>query len=537
MTHSPDLPRPLTDRAATTQTLPRSARTVRPRIIHTLPLPIAVIASGLAGAALDLAYPETGWWPFAFASVTVALWTLRGRSLPGAFLVSLVFGAAFYLTHLVWVSRFLGPTPWMALASLEAVLFGIGGVLIALAYRLCTTRTRWSAIALPAWVAGLWVLRETVLGAWPYGGFPWARTGLALVNTPFVEAASWVGTTGLSFLTVFVCASALQARLMRRWQAWVPAALAIGVTVAVPLFPTDPAGTLRIGWVQANGPSGYFDEKAPGDILTAQEQATLPLAGQQMDLLVWPEGSVDADPLTDPATAARLDRVAQDTGADVLVNAATTRGDATFNTSLLWSVGTSPQLHDKANPVPFGEYVPDRDFYEALAPDLIGLIQREYTPGTNTPVMDVADARIGLAICFDVIYDSVIREGAQNGAQLYVFQTNNADFRDTDENLQQLAIARMRAIETGRTVVNVSTTGTSQIIREDGTVMSEIPVDTTDARINDVPLRVGVTPAVAGMTWIGPVTSALSLSAFGIVMLTHLRRRHVAPTWQERANP
>ena len=52
-----------------------------------------------------------------------------------------------------------------------------------------------------------------------------------------------------------------------------------------------------------------------------------------------------------------------------------------------------------------------------------------------------------------------------------MFQTNNADFRDTDENLQQLAFARMRAIETGRSVVNLSTVGTSQVIAPDGTTI------------------------------------------------------------------
>ena len=114
-----------------------------------------------------------------------------------------------------------------------------------------------------------------------------------------------------------------------------------------------------------------------------------------------------------------------------------------------------------------GEYVPDRWFYEMLAPDLIGLIQREYTPGTNPPFFDAGGIGVGLAICFDVIYDDVIWTSARGGVQVYMFQTNNADFRGTDENLQQLAFARMRAIETGRSVVNLSTVGTSQVIAPD----------------------------------------------------------------------
>lgn len=498
-----------------------------PRTMSTaVPLPVAIVASAIAGAALDLAYPELGWWPVAFASVTIGLWTLRGRSLPAAFLVALVYGAAFYFTHLVWVSRFLGPIPWVALAGLESLLFGAGGMLIALAYRVMTSRSRCGySMITPALIAGVWVLRETVMGTFPYTGFPWARIGFTLTQSPFAEAASWVGTTGLSFLTVLICASSLDALADRRWRPGAVAVLALTATALAPLFPTTHAGAIRVGWVQGNGPSGYFDTKAPGDIMRAQEEATAPLLERGMDLLVWPEGAVDADPLQNADVAERLDRLVEAAGAPALVNAATVRGDDTFNTSILWAKAGPRQIHDKANPVPFGEYVPDRWFYEAIAPDLIGLIQREYTPGSNTPLMNVGSVPVGLAICFDVIYDDVIEDSAAKGAQLYVFQTNNADFRGTDENLQQLAIARMRAIETGRSIVNVSTTGTSQVIRPDGTALAELAVNTRGANVTEVPLYTGTTPAVILMPWIG---WALSMGTVLMLLVTTATRHQRA---------
>ncbi|WP_314646773.1 apolipoprotein N-acyltransferase [uncultured Microbacterium sp.] len=502
---------------------------VAPGARRALPLPVALTASVLAGASLDLAYPDLGWWPFAFLSVSVGLWTLVGRSLPTAFLVSGGFGAAFYLLHLSWVVTFLGPLPWLALAGLQSILFGAGGVLIALAYRLSRARGGVSELLIPVWVAGLWVLRETLMGAWPYGGFPWSRVGLTLVDSPFADTASWTGATGLSFLVVLVCASALDAALRRRWQSLVASVALLVAMYAVPLFPTESAGTLRLGWVQADGPSGYFDAKEPGDILDAHLRATEPLRGQDVDLLVWPEGSVDADPLNDWSAAARLEELVETSGTDLLLNAATTRGDETFNTSLLWTSRGAEQLYDKAHPVPFGEYVPDRWFYETLAPDLVGLIQREYTPGSTSPTMDTAGTRIGLAICFDVIYDDVIYAAAVSGAELYVLQTNNADFRGTDENLQQLAIARMRAIETGRTVANISTTGRSQIITKAGTVTSGLPENTTGARISEVALNSGTTPAVLLMPTLAPTLSAASILWFAAFPLARRLSPHSTP--------
>ena len=501
----------------------------------SLPVWAAVLASAAAGLLLDLASAPVGWWPLTFVSVTVALVALIGRSIGGALLVGTVFGAVFYTTHLVWVGEFLGPVPWLALAGLEAVLFGAGAVPIALAYRWTArypARGLVQLLVVPPLIAVLWTAREVVMGAWPYSGFPWARLGMTQVGGPLAEAVSWTSVTGLSLLIVILCASVVQwirAGGIRFMLGLHPAVSVAALLVIAPQFPTAPAGEFRVGWVQGNGPTGYFDDKVPGDVLAAQTAATVPLYGQPMDLLAWPEGGVDADPLSDPAAAEALDRVVRSAGAPLLMNAATTRGDDVFNTSLLWTADpTDRQWHDKVNPVPFGEYVPDRWFYELIVPDLVGLIQREYTPGTNPPIVQVGDVRVGLAICFDVIYDAVIWDGARAGAEVFVFQTNNADFRGTDENLQQLAFARMRAIETGRAVVNVSTVGTSQVITPDGTTVDSIGVDTAGASISTVPLRTGLTPAVILGPWLTALIVLAAAGALPAAWFSHRARTRAA---------
>lgn len=505
-----------------------------PRHRPLLPLWAAVLTAGVGGLALDAAFPDIGWWPLAFVGVAFALASLIGRSIGGSLLVGAVFGAAFWFVHVSWTTRYLGVIPWFGLSGAETVFWAAGSIPITLAYRWLprVLPGRWARLtALPLLVAGLWTMRELVMGSWPYTGFPWGRIGMSQSESPLASLASWVGVTGLTFLMVAFTAAALEwFRLgrVRDVRAAVPAAVLALLLIAVPAFPTVGAGTLRVGSVQGNGPSGYFDPRDPGDVLNAQLAATSPLLDEDLDLLVWPEGSVDADPLSSPGTARVLDALAERLDAPLLVNAATARGDDVFNTSMLWTATAgAAQLHDKTHPVPFGEYVPDRWFFEMLVPDLVGLIGREYTPGTNPPYVDLDGIGIGLAICFDVIYDDVVWQGAREGAQLYVFQTNNADFRDTDENLQQLAFARMRAIETGRSVVNISTVGTSQVIAPDGTVTDALPAGEAGAMLTDVPLREGLTPAVivgsavqAVVGW-GSLVALLTLS----VLITALGRR------------
>ncbi|MFV0320519.1 MAG: apolipoprotein N-acyltransferase [Microbacterium sp.] len=511
---------------------------VRPRPL--LPLWVAVVAAIAGGLLFTSAYPPLGWWPMVFAAVPLGLIGLVGRSIPTALVVGLAFGASFTLTNLAFTARYLGPVPWLALSLLEAVLMMALAVPITLAYRWLPRVLPgrwWALVALPALVAGLWTLRELVQGTFPYGGFPWGRIGVTQAGGPLADAASWGGMSGLTFVIVFVCTAAIEyarQRRLRDIRTALPAALTLVALFALPQFPTIDAGTLRVGAAQGNGPSGYFDRRAANDVLNAQLAATAPMIGEDMDVLVWPEGAVDSDPTRDPVTASVLDSLAERIDAPLVIAAVTQRGSEYFNSSLLWEAGADDpvQVYDKRHPVPFGEYVPDRWLWRQFAPDLIDLIQREYTPGVAVPVFEVEGVPVGLAICFDVIYDDVVWDGANNGAEVFFFQTNNADFRGTSENLQQLSFARMRAVETGRSVVNISTVGTSQFIAPDGAEIAELGADVAGHLLADVPLRTGLTPAVVLGPWIHGVLgwgSAAVIVLLGVA--TGLRgRREKTPT-------
>lgn len=474
-----------------------------------LPLWAAVIAAAVSGLLMYLAYPGAAVWIFAFPATALLLISLIGRRFGGALLVGLVYGILLFALLVSWTSRYLGPIPWAALSVLEGALTAAAIVPIALAYRWLPRAfpgTAGRLLLLPTVVAALWVGRELFVGSWPYGGFPWARIGMSQAQSPLAPVSSWLGVSGLGFLMVLLVAIIIEAVRLRLWRRplalLVPAGL-IAVLVLTPVFPTTATGSMRIAAVQGNGPTGYFDERPPFSVIDAQTDATAPLYGDDVDLLVWPEGSLDTDPFQNEALARRMTLITTRIGAPLLANAATARNGRYYNTSMLWTdAGGATQLHDKRHPVPFGEYVPDRPFFYALAPDLIGLIQREYTSGENPPVIDVDGVGVGLAICFDVIYDDVITESMDAGAQVLVFQTNNADFRGTDENLQQLAFARMRAIETGRSVVNISTVGTSQLIRPDGTTITSLDAGEAGAMLEDVELRSGLTAGVVLGPWV-----------------------------------
>jgi apolipoprotein N-acyltransferase len=97
-------------------------------------------------------------------------------------------------------------------------------------------------------------------------------------------------------------------------------------------------------------------------------------------------------------------------------------------------------------------------------------VRRDFAAGDEVGLLEVGRARIGDLICFEVVYDGLVRDAVRAGAGMVVVQTNNATFGYSDESEQQLAASRVRAVEFGRTVVVVSTSGISAIVAPDGSL-------------------------------------------------------------------
>ncbi|GHD46208.1 apolipoprotein N-acyltransferase [Mycetocola manganoxydans] len=502
-----------------------------------LPLFAAVLVAAVAGPVLDAGFPDRGIWPLAFVGVALILVALIGRSAGGALLTGFIAGLSFYLIHVSWTALYLGPVPWVALSFLESIFFAGGALLLTLAFRWVPQvwPTPLGRIGLlPVTIAGLWTAREALVSTWPYGGFAWGRVALSQSESPFAPLVAWVGISGLSFLVVWLVIFIIQVLLEPEFavpsiRLLAPAAAA-ALLLALPAWPVIERATSTIAAVQGNGKAGYFDEREPGDILAAQTSATLPLVGTPVDMIVWPENGSDLDPLAVPQAASILDYLATQTGAPLLIGTIQERDGRYFNTSLLWESGEgATDFYDKKHPVPFGEYVPDRDIWEPFAPDLIGMIDREYTPGTRDNVFDVNGVIVGLSICFDIVDDALTREAVDQGAQVIIAQTNNADFGRTDENQQQLAIARLRAIESSRSVVNVSTVGTSQIIGPDGATLTGIPAYTPGYMVQDVPLVAGKTPAMLIGGQVEALVSFFGLGSLAAALLLRPKRQEKLP--------
>lgn len=471
-------------------------------------LPIALGMAVIAGWLMDLGFPDRDWWPLTLIGTALMIASVRGLGHGKALFVGAVGGFAFYGIMIWWLTVYLGPIPWIALTLAQVFFFSMGLALVALVWRYSSRQ--WPGLAgrlglTPALVGGAWMVREAVASVFPFGGFAWGRISQSQSESPLAELVAWVGTSGMSF--VLAWAAALIVALFHEARVRADARAAVGWSVLTalviwPAWPVATSGSISVLAVQGNADAGLFAQYERGDNLKDHYRVTRELydQGHEIDVIVWPENASDIDPLRHPEAAAVVSEVSRELDAPLVVGAITRDGEDTYNSMLLWDSRQDDPLldqYDKIHPVPFAEYLPARDFFYPLAPPLFDMIPRDYSFGTRDAVFDLDGVIAGVAICYDIVDDEILWSIMRDGANIILAPTNNADFGRTDQSVQQLAIARMRAIETGRSVVNISTVGTSAIIDPTGEELDRLVWYTEDYMLLDVPLADHTTPATA----------------------------------------
>jgi len=514
----------------------------------------------VSGVVVGLGFPPYHVWPaipVGLAGVALACRQVRpGRGLAAGYL----FGVGFYGVVIHWMSA-LGWPVLLVLTAWMAVWYALVGLVLAL------TR-RWRG----GWLAGVavWLGVEWAGARWPIGGFGWARLAYATPGTPIAGLLPLVSSSGVGLLIV-ATGFGLGAAAERWWQwrqhraidptsrrfplAW-PAVLAglllvsgLGGWAGSFYQPAPDGPSLTVAVIQGNVPGRGIDALGPrytvennhlSETILAQARIN---AGQDSrpDFVVWPENSTATDPLTDQTTHAIVQAAVDLVGVPILVGAITDGPgpDERQTTGLWWTSTGVTAVYHKRNLVPFGEWIPARQFFVPLVPAL-AYVGAQSIPGTDPGVLDVSAAgqplRVGDIICFELAYDDTFDQmiagtaSTGGGAQVAVVQTSNAMFTGTVQMSQQEAITRVRAMESRREVLVATTNSLAGLIDAQGRIVYHAQLATADAQVFTVPIRTALTPAVAYRPVFDAATIAAPLLVWLVLGLAGRPRRRPTAT-------
>ncbi len=462
--------------------------------------PHAAIAAALVAGALTVAgYAPLAVFPLPFLSLAGLLWLWQRAATPReAFWAGFAFGAGLFGVGVSWVYVSLHdfgsmPAPLAAFATLAfcAIL-----AFYPAAAGWCLARLQLGPLAGQLAFPALWTLFEWLRG-WLFTGVPWLAVGYSQVDSPLAGLAPMVGVYGVSFATA-LCAGLLVIVISGSAKARIAGALALAFVfglghVLKQMAWTSPQGApFQVALLQGNIPQEMkFRAERYLAMLATYKRL---IEASHAQLIVLPETAIprflDA---VDPLYLKDIARIAIERHADLIVGVPIRDGDGRYFNSVI-SVGTSPsQRYDKSHLVPFGEFVPP-GFSWIVKTFAIPLTDFSLGPENPKPLA-LAGQLVAPNICWeDAFGEEIIRQLPQ--ATLLANVSNVAWFGDSLAPAQHLQISRMRALETGRTMLRATNTGVTAIIDPRGRVVASLPQFTEGVLTGEVQGHVGASPYV-----------------------------------------
>lgn len=429
-----------------------------------------IILYFIAGLVSSTAFAPFEFWSSAF--IGLGLWFyLLDKSRPTArFIGSYVYGLGLLLPAQHWTGIYVGNLPWIVLCLVQSIFFIVPAFFFANGIRLK-----------PYFFASSYVLVELLLRTIPFTGFGWSRMSYTQTQSPFSILYPLGGVVLVAWVLAFSVA-------IRRLSALILVVTLISLAAIVPSQITN-SGKIKVALIQGGvNKLGLDFNSKPREVFFRHLDQTNRLT-EAVDLIIWPENAVDIDVNQNPDIKKLITDISVAKGTPILVGGVTNSPKGLKNQSMFFTPILS-QTYTKRYLTPFGEYLPIRSV--AMRVSAYAKQIDDFTAGEQSQTFLFRLGDFQTLICYELINDRFRDEISSN---FLVIQTNNATFGDTAQLDQELNIAKVRALETGRNIAYVSTTGVTSLLSNGGKVLKTVEKFKKTELIGEIDLVEGKTLA------------------------------------------
>jgi len=517
------------------------------------------ILSTLTGIMLVLIFPRTDWSFLAWFSLIPLFFLIQDQPLGRTTCFGFWTGMVFYFFGLLWVTNTIinyGNVPVFVSYLILMLLAAYLSLYLALFCYLVKKWSRGNPLTF-LWLAPvLWTSLEYLRSTHATFGFSWLGLGYSQAGVlPVIQGAEITGVYGISTLIVFINAClyfVLNAWLGRNRNdsrenfSLKPAVLVLGFSLAVLAlwlgygkktldqweeYPSK-ATSLRVALAQGNIPQNQkwnplFQDK----VMNTYRELSLKAAPSKPDLIVWPEAAIPFYYSLDKINSEFIKNIARDTKTPLLIGSpyleVKNKVRTPYNSAyLIAKDGETLGRYDKIHLVPFGEFVPFQDILWFVNKMVEGI--GNFGRGTEMRVFDLKGYKLGVSICYEIIFPDLVRQPVDRGAQFLVNITNDAWFGKSAASYQHMDMVALRAVENRVPIVRAANTGITGTIDPTGKIPQATAMFETDQVITDI------APNQSGKTFYtrhGDLFSQACLLLMALFALRHYfqRQRNAGP--------
>jgi apolipoprotein N-acyltransferase len=451
-----------------------------------------------SGFLLTLSFPKTGISFLAWFALVPLFIISRNLSFKNSFSLGLMAGLSHYLTLIYWLVHTMstyGHLPFYVSLPILFLLSFYLALYIAL-FSMSVTCLCSSPLSLFFTAPLIWVSLEYIR-SFLFTGFPWELLGYTQFKMlHIIQISDIFGVYGISFCIILFNTALFLIYLGLTGKDWKEKKIgrkqAVGATaaVAVILAAVWGYGNLqihRLHELAVNSPSikatviqGNIDQAKKWDPAFQRSSTIkyirLSLLSRNLhpDLIVWPETATPFYFTKNIELSNLVLSGIRETGTDFLI------GSPAFNVEnnkveyynsafLVDAAGNVIGRYDKAHLVPFGEYIPLKKWLPFVGKmvETVG----DFRAGEKGRTIRWKNFRIGVLICYEIIFPPLSRAMVQNNASILVNLTNDAWYGKSSAPYQHFSMAIFRAVENRRSLIRAANTGISGFIDPSGKVI------------------------------------------------------------------
>lgn len=449
-----------------------------------------IFLSVLSGLLLVFSFPKFGIGMLAWIAFVPLLFALQATSKPfRAAIWGFLTGMIFHIGLLYWIAQvivmygylplYIGISAMILLSCFLSLYFSIFSA------TLIFLRNRGFSEIVSAPL--LWVCLEFIKSHL-FTGFPWENLGYSQYKyLSVIQFTDITGIYGLSFLIVFMNVLLFDLIVHRRNMRNIIAEGMIGGIIVTLLIgygtfslnrvnsELKRAEAMEVSMIQGNIDQNIkWNPQYQEESVEIYKNMSLVKAPVGRGLIVWPETAAPfffQERFDLSAVVRNIPRLTSDWllfGSPSYVE----EGSRTFymNSAFLLSPdGRLVGKYDKVHLVPYGEYVPLRNFFPFINKLVAGI--GDFRRGEGNIPLPFGDHSLGILICYEGIFPELSRAYKKKGAQLLVNITNDAWFGRTSAPYQHLSMTVFRAVENRIFFIRSANTGISAIISPSGKII------------------------------------------------------------------
>jgi apolipoprotein N-acyltransferase len=466
---------------------------------------LALLISLLAGSLTACAFAPWHQPELALIGILTLVYVWHHANPHQAFWTGFAFGLAEFGTGISWVQisihNFGGTTIFISvLVTAVFVLYlslfpALTGYIFRRLHRnSCPTLNY--LILLPS----LWVLLDWLRGIL-FSGFPWLFPGYAFLDLPLRGFAPIVGVYGVSWIGICtVCAFFLLINQRKTANAkQIVSYIGIWIVTWIGGF-----GLNAIHWTKASASPQHaaliqgnipFEEKWSIDGIDKSLKTYFDLTQTMIHnpIVIWPETAISINQNEAYVFLKNLNTLGVRTQTAIVTGTIwENREHNVFNA--ITAVGfKSTGVYLKRHLVPFGEYEPlpfiMAPIFKALAIPMSNFSRGEM----NQPLLTIAGNSVASFICYEIAYPSLVLQSAKKASWLLTI-SDDSWFGHSWASAQQLQMAQMRSLETGREMAYATSNGITAFIDEKGYLISRAPMFVQTILHGTIQPRQGLTP-------------------------------------------